>query len=62
MDLAPTGRSFEVAYAWFCRIQNGRIAEIRSLPDGLGLMEQIGALPEGFLRRSLSQPTGHDQT
>lgn len=61
MDLAPTGRSFEIAYARFCRIENGRIVEILSLPDGLELMQQIGAIPEGVRRRSLSPPTEHDQ-
>lgn len=61
MDLAPTGRSFDIAYAWFCRIENGRITEIRSLPDGLGLMQQVGAIPDGSRRMSLSQPTEHNQ-
>lgn len=46
IDLAPTGTSFEIAAAWFCRIDDGRIAEIWSLPDGLGLMQQLGAIPE----------------
>lgn len=44
MDLAPTGASFEIACAWFCRIDDERIAEIWSLPDGLGLLRQLGAL------------------
>lgn len=57
MDLAPTGRSFEIAYAWFCRIENGQIVEIWSLPDGLGLMQQLGAIPAGILNRSLPHPT-----
>lgn len=56
MDLAPTGRSFEIAYAWFCRIENGRIAAIRSLPDGLGLMRQLGAVPEPPADRPLIDP------
>lgn len=38
VDLAPTGAAFEIDYAWFCRIDGGRISEICSLPDGLGLM------------------------
>jgi len=45
-DLAPTGESFEIAYAWFYRIENGRIAEVWSLPDGLGLVQQLDAIPE----------------
>lgn len=47
VDLAPTGRSFEIAHAWFCRVEDGRIAEIWSLPDGLGLLQQLGAIPPG---------------
>lgn len=46
MDLAPTGASFEIACVWFCRIDDGRIADICSLPDGLGLMQQLGTIPE----------------
>lgn len=46
LELEPTGESFEVAYAWFCRVEEGRLAEIWSLPDGLGLLEQIGAIPD----------------
>jgi ketosteroid isomerase-like protein len=53
MDLAPTGRSFEIACAWFCRIEHDRIAEIWSLPDGLGLLRQLDAVPEEFPTRSL---------
>lgn len=44
VNLAPTGESFEIAYAWFCRIDDGQIAEIWSLPDGLGLMQQLGVV------------------
>lgn len=43
VDLAPSGRSFEIPYAWFCRINDEGIAEIWSLPDGLGLMRQLRA-------------------
>lgn len=57
MDLAPTGRSFTITYAWFCRIADGRIAEVWSLPDGLGLLCQLGALPEPSAYRSLNTPT-----
>lgn len=41
-DIESTAHSFEIAYAWFCCVKNGRIAAIHSLPDGLGLMRQIG--------------------
>lgn len=57
MNLAPTGASFDIPYAWFCGIENRRIAEIWSLPDGLGLMQQVGALPERSADRSLTKPT-----
>ena len=56
MDLAPTGRSFTITYAWFCRIADGRIAEVWSLPDGLGLLQQLDALPEPPSNRSLNEP------
>jgi predicted ester cyclase len=46
LDLAPTGDQFEIAHAWFCRIDDGLIAEIWSLPDGLGLVRQLGAGPD----------------
>jgi ketosteroid isomerase-like protein len=57
MDLAPTGRSFEIAYAWFCHVENGRITAIHSLPDGLGLLRQLGAIPDGTADRSPTRPT-----
>ena len=59
MDLAPTGRSFEIAYAWFFRIEEGRIVEIHSLPDGLGLMRQLGALPELPSNGSFAETTDY---
>ncbi len=46
MDLAPTGRSFEIAYAWFCHVEDSRITAIHSFPDGLGLLRQLGAVPD----------------
>lgn len=57
MDLAPTGTAFEIAAAWFCRIDDGRIAEIWSLPDGLGLMRQLGAIPRRDQHQSMSEST-----
>lgn len=65
MDLAPTGRPFEITYVWFCRVEAGRIAEIWSFPDGLGLLQQIGALPQP--PRPVTNPffdldTTHDST
>lgn len=46
LDLAPTGERFEIACVWFCRVEAGRITEIWSLPDALGLLRQIGAITE----------------
>lgn len=43
IDVTPTGRTFEIAYAWFCRIEDGQIAEIWSLPDGQQLQRQLGS-------------------
>lgn len=57
MDLAPTGEPFRIAYVWFCRIGDGRITELWSLPDGLGLVQQLGAIPE----RPPSRSTEHQQ-
>jgi predicted ester cyclase len=46
LDLDPTGKSVEIAYVWFFRIKDGQIAEVWSLPDGLGLVQQLDAIPE----------------
>lgn len=61
MDLAPSGESFTIAYVWFCRINDGLISEIWSFPDGLGLMQQLGTLPEVTPSRSLTQSTEYEQ-
>lgn len=42
VDVAPTGRTFEISYAWFFRIADGQIAEIWSIPDGLELQRALG--------------------
>lgn len=47
VDLVPTGRSFEIAIAWFCRIENSRIVEIWSLPDRPALRRQLDGHPRG---------------
>lgn len=61
MDLAPTGRAFEIAYAWFCRIDDGQIAEIWSLPDGLSLVEQLGVVPTVPAEPASIEQYGHHQ-
>lgn len=61
MDLAPTGRSFEIAAVWFCRIDERRIAEIWSLPDGLSLIEQLGTAPgDSRTDHNHAQPNNDD--
>lgn len=40
----PDGGCYQVPGGWFYRIEDGRIAELRSLPDGLGLLRETGAL------------------
>jgi steroid delta-isomerase-like uncharacterized protein len=45
-DMAATGRAFEMDGVTIERIEDGRIAEIWVARDELGLMRQLGALPE----------------
>ena len=52
MNLAPTGRPFESSYVGFCRIDQGQIGGIRSLPDGLGPTRQLGVISELSSNRS----------
>jgi predicted ester cyclase len=59
MDLAPTGRSFEIACAWFFHIEDDQIAEIWSLPDGLRLLRQLDAVPDEFPKQT--QPNAFQQ-
>lgn len=46
---------FEVAQSWFYRVERGRITELWRLPDGLGLLRQLGAQPTPTIGRD-----GHD--
>lgn len=55
--LAPTGRPFEIVCVWFRRIGDGRIAEIWSLPDGLGRLRQLDAIPDLSTDRSPTDPS-----
>lgn len=61
MEFSPTGASFEIDYAWFCQIDDSGISEIHSLPDGLGLMRQIGALPKPASNHSLTASKRNQQ-
>ena len=47
-----TGQPFESSYVWFCRINQGKIGGIRSLPDGLGPTQQLGVISELSSNRS----------
>jgi len=40
-----TGRGFEMASIDIYRVADGKIAEVWSMPDMLGLLRQIGAVP-----------------
>jgi len=46
MGVAPTGKEVEFTGISFYRIEAGRIAESWNEEDELGLMRQIGAVPE----------------
>lgn len=46
---SPAGRRFEIPCSGFCRVERGRIAEFWSMPDGLGLLDQLGLGPEHSL-------------
>lgn len=43
--MAPTGRTVTITGIGIARIENGRIAESWWDFDGLGLMQQLGAIP-----------------
>lgn len=45
-DIPPSGRDVTVSGSTFYRIENGKIAEDWTIYDSLGLMQQIGAVPE----------------
>lgn len=61
LDLVPTGRSFEIACVWFCRIKDDQIRGIWSLPDGLGLRQQLDVTRNESPDRSSLHPTGQYQ-
>lgn len=52
---APDGDPYAVAGAWFCHVEDGRIAELWSLPVGLGPVRRLGTLPVPPFHRD-----GHD--
>ena len=44
--MPPTGRSFDIDLIDIVRFRDGKIAEHWGVADRLGLLQQIGALPE----------------
>lgn len=48
LGLPPTGKSIEVEGISLLTLENGKLTEQIIAWDGLGLMRQIGALPEGM--------------
>ena len=46
MDIPPTGNTVRVSEMHISRIAEGKIVERWGQPDMLGLMQQIGAIPE----------------
>jgi steroid delta-isomerase-like uncharacterized protein len=45
MGLAPTGREFAVAGNSFVRFRDGKLAEVWTTWDALGLLRSVGAIP-----------------
>lgn len=45
-SMPPTGRSFEVPAVYMYRLENGRIAEMWSLTNTLGMLQQLGLFPD----------------
>ncbi len=45
MGVAPTGKRVEFQGIATVRIREGKIAENRGMPDMLGLLQQLGAVP-----------------
>jgi predicted ester cyclase len=44
--LAPTGESFDAVVFQKYRIEDGRIAEVWVLPNAMGMLRQLGVLPD----------------
>ena len=45
LGVAPTGKKIEVKAMNFYRLSDGQIIEEHGLPDLLGLLQQVGAVP-----------------
>lgn len=61
MDLMPTSRSFEVVCAWVCRIEDGYSSESHSRHGRRSLVQELDAIAELPVNRSLTNLTDHLQ-
>jgi predicted ester cyclase len=50
MGIAPTGREVQIEVIDIVRIEGGQIVEHWNVVDRLGLLQQLGALPEPAVR------------
>jgi predicted ester cyclase len=57
MGIAPSGKEVEFTGISVYRIEEGKIAESWSVEDQLGLMRQIGAIPEPEQSEEAASPT-----
>lgn len=46
MGIAPTGKSVEISSVSVCRIADGKVAERWGASNGIGMLTQLGLLPE----------------
>lgn len=46
MGIAPTGKEFEMPGIVIFRVEDGKIVEERNVGDMLGMLQQLGAVPE----------------
>jgi predicted ester cyclase len=44
--IQPSGRTIDMGWMMEARVQQGKVADVRVVFDQLGLMQQMGALPE----------------
>src|SRR5215218_9370771 len=57
-DLAPNGKQVSVKHSHWYRLANGKVAETWSVRDDLGMMQQLGAIPQlgGAIHRGRITP------
>lgn len=44
--IPPTGKPFELNGMTVCRVANGKVVEERGIGDSLGMMQQLGVIPQ----------------